>query len=267
MTDEAPLEATGEATFQAPFQSPNPWRNLLVALALVGLIALSGMTVRPMANVEAYTNLITGLACVALIFLNRFWVLAATAVGLALGVIGLPLFPEGHVGFAFLFSGAGGFYLAPLIMAALGGWLYQRELEDDGYPSPKSFVLGLLLGLLASVLLGTVWLAVFGERTSWANLLVSGTLWQTLSLAFQGLIAFSISFFVRNEQRKRAYWKRRLQEYRRNLDERERLLDARDEGRLKLDEGRREDVDVIRERERLRKREEEDDLPPWVRLD
>lgn len=243
-----------------------PWQCALLAVAVAGMIFLGGLTVKEMAGVPAYTSLAAAVACLSVLFLPLPWALGATAVGLTLGLLGTSLYPPEHAGLDFLFSPAGGYYLAPLVMAAVAGAVLQRG-EWEVEPSARRWLVGLILGLATVELLGTIWLWSFSELPL-GRILVQGTLWQALSHLFQGLIAFSVFYFVRNERRKHRRWRELIAQHQRRLREHDGYFDDLDAGRAKppvVDDQELDEEEVQRQRERLRKREE-DDLPPWVRL-
>jgi len=239
---------------------------VLLSLAVIVMIFLGGLTVKEMAGVPAYTNLTAAIGCLAVLFLPLPWALVATTLGLFLGLVGTPLFPPQHVGLEFLFSGAGGYHLAPLVMAAVAGAYFQKT-DWTVEPSARRWLIGLVLGLFSAELCGTVWLWAF-TRLPLGRVLVQGTLWQALSHLFQGLIAFSVFYFVRHERRKRRRWSEMIEHHQRLMREHDGYFDDLDAGRAKPPIIGSDDIDeerIARERERLRKREK-DDLPPWVKL-
>ncbi|MCX7020959.1 MAG: hypothetical protein NTW26_01555, partial [bacterium] len=198
--------------------------KLLVALGAAGLALGANLLATRLYGVEAYTGLAPLVAAVSAGFLPPLWALGGAALPLVLGAIGLPVLPGGNAGFAFFVSGAGGYALAPLFFAGLGG-LFLRLKGDE--PRPGAFALGLVAASFASNLTGTLWLVGPGGY-SWVETFQRGTLWMAVGDLFRSIIAFSVFFFYRRERGRLEVVQRRRSERRQRMEERYALLDALD---------------------------------------
>ncbi|HUT98286.1 MAG TPA: biotin transporter BioY [bacterium] len=238
------------------------WVKLLVTLGAAGAALLFAPLATRLHGVEAYTGLATAVAAVSAGFLPPLWALAGAALPLLLGAIGLPVLPGGNAGLGFFASGAGGYALAPLFFAGLGGlflWLSWNE------PRPGTFALGLFVALVASNLTGTLWLVGPGGY-SWIETFRLGTLWMAVGDFFRSGIAFSVFFFYRRETRRRDVVRRQRSERRRRKEERYALLEALDREEKKPPEGGDVDGEEVERARRELKAREEEDLPPYFRL-
>ncbi len=238
------------------------WVKLLVTLGAAGAALLFAPLATRLHGVEAYSSLAPAVAAVSAGFLPPLWALAGAAMPLLLGALGLPVLPGGNAGLGFFASGAGGYALAPLFFAGLGG-LFLRLSWDE--PRPGSFALGLVAAFFASNLTGTLWLVGFGGCT-WREALGLGTVWMAVGDIFRSVIAFSVFFFYRREAGRRDVVRRKRSEKRQRKEKRYALLDALDREEKKPPaEGEADVEDVERARRELKAREEED-LPPYFRL-
>ena|GEM_PF-3550119 len=238
------------------------WVKLLVALIAAGLALGANLLATRLHGVEAYTGLAPAVAAVSAGLISPLWALAGAALPLLLGALGLPVLPGGGAGLGFFASGAGGYALAPLFFAGLGG-LFLRLSWDE--PRPGTFALGLVTAILASNLTGTLWLVGFGGCT-WREALGLGTLWMAVGDVFRSVIAFSVFFFYRRETGRRDVVRRQRSDRRRRKEERYALLDALDRGEKKpVETGESNGEDVERARRELKEREE-GDLPPYFKL-
>jgi biotin transporter BioY len=238
------------------------WVKLLVTLGAAGAALVFAPMATRLHGVEAYSSLASAVAAVSAGFLPPLWALAGAALPLLLGALGLPVLPGGNAGLGFFATGAGGYALAPLFFAGLGG-LFLRLSWDE--PRPGSFALGLVAAFFVSNLTGTLWLVELGGYT-WREALGLGTVWMAVGDVFRSVIAFSVFFFYRRETGRRDVVLRRRSERRKKREERYALLDALDRGEKKPPaEGEADAEDVERARRELKAREEED-LPPYFRL-
>jgi biotin transporter BioY len=236
--------------------------KLLVALGAAGLALGADLIATRLYGVEAYTGLAPAVAAVSAGFLPPLWALAGAAFPLLLGAIGLPVLPGGNAGFGFFASGAGGYALAPLFFAGLGG-LFLRLSRDE--PRPGAFALGLVVALLLSNLAGTLWLVGPGGH-SWLEAFRRGTLWMVVGDLFRCVIAFSVFFFYRRETGRPDVVRRQREERRRRRLERYALLDDLDREEKKPPEGGESDAGEVERARRDMKKREEEDLPPYFRL-
>ena len=243
--------------------------KLLVSLGAAGLALGANLLATRLYGVEAYTGLAPAVAAISAGFLPPLWALAAAALPLVLGAFGLPVLPGGNAGLEFFASGAGGYALAPLFFAGLGG-LFLRLSRDE--PRPGAFALGLVVALLISNLAGTLWLIGPGGY-SWIGTLRRGTLWMGVGDLLRCVIAFSVFVFYRRERGRLEVFQRRREGRRQQMEERYALLDALErEGKKPSEDGKKppssgevEGEEVKRARRDMKKREEED-LPPYFRL-
>lgn len=245
------------------FAKKPTWVKLLITLGAAGVILLLTPLSTKLHGIAAYAGLAPAVAAVSAAFLPPLWALTGAALPLILGMIGLPVFPGGNAGLTFLASSAGGYALAPLWFAGIGGLFLWLKREEE--PKPGAYALGLVAAILASNLTGTLWLVGVGGY-DWSEVLRRGTLWMALGDLFRSVIAFSIFFFYHREIGRRAVWERRLRTHRRWMDERYELLDALDRAKVRLvesDEVKGEEVERAR---RELKASERDDLPPYVKL-
>jgi biotin transporter BioY len=238
------------------------WLKVTVAAAAVLGLGFNLLATK-LHGVGAYTGLAPAVAALSAGFLPPLWALAGAALPLILGALGLPVLPGANAGIGFFASGAGGYALAPLLFAGLGG-LFLRSGRGEG-PGVGAFALGLVAALLASNLVGTLWLVCAGGHT-WGEALERGTLWMALGDLFRSVIAFSVFFFFRREERRRGEWEKRLRTRRQRMDERYELLDAVEGGKAGPEEGGEvAEEEMERARRELEAREEED-LPPYFKL-
>jgi len=236
--------------------------KLLVALGAAGLALGANLLATRLYGVEAYTGLAPVVAAISAGFLPPLWALAGAALPLLLGALGLPVLPGGNAGLEFFASGAGGYALAPLFFAGLGG-LFLRLSRDE--PRPGTFALGLVVALLISNLTGTLWLVGPGGH-SWIETFRRGTLWMAVGDLFRSVIAFSVFVFYRRERGRLEVFQRRREGRRQRMEERYALLDALErEGKKPPSSGEVEGEEVERARRELKAREEED-LPPYFKL-
>ncbi len=245
------------------FAKKPTWVKLLITLVAAGVALLLNPLSTKLHGIEAYAGLAPMVAAISAAFLPPLWALAGAALPLILGMIGLSVFPGGNSGLTFLASSAGGYALAPLWFAGIGGLFLWLDREKE--PKPGAYALGLAAAILASNLIGTLWLVGVGGY-DWNEALRRGTLWMALGDLFRSVIAFSIFFFYHRESGRRAVWERRLRTHRRRMDERYELLDTIERGEVKPgeeDEVKEEEVEKAR---RELKAREKDDLPPYVKL-
>ncbi len=78
--------------------------------------------------------------------------LAAVAVYILLGAIGLPVFSEFRGGFGMLVGATGGYIMGFLLLALVMGWIMQK-----GKKSVWNMVLAMAAGLLVCYAAGTAW--------------------------------------------------------------------------------------------------------------
>ncbi len=85
----------------------------------------------------------------------------ATALYLALGAIGLPVYADGKSGVSTLFGATGGYLFGFVLGAAVAGWLTWRS----GKRELRWVLPAALLGQVVVVAIGVPWLAVATGRT------------------------------------------------------------------------------------------------------
>ena len=136
---------------------------LFTALIIIGGYISIPIPVGPVPIVLAdFFVMVTGL------FLGFKYGLISTALYLALGALGLPVFAGGSAGLAVLVGPTGGFLFGYLLMAAAVGFITSKNK-----PSIVTNLIALVIGNILLYAIGVPWLK-FQMNISWAAALAAG---------------------------------------------------------------------------------------------
>ena len=128
-------------------------RKALLALGMGAVMAASAQADVPMHPVPM--TLQSAAVLLAGVWLGPVWGVAAVLVYLGAAALGLPVLADGASGVARFVGPTAGYLIAFPIAAGLAGWAARRGALDR----PVAGVVGLMLGHLLLLALGTAWLA------------------------------------------------------------------------------------------------------------